>query len=340
MPLTVQLPSQTLFVGALATGGVYVPAAQPPASPFTFTMAAGATSLNCTVTGNTLVTCIPTGGSLPGGVSGTLTVFAKVQPSTVAGTVLSATANITPPGPNATSVATITVAGVADLSVTNVDTPDPLIAGGNITYTITVTNGGPSVATGVGISFPLDANTTFVSSVGPPCMTPAVGTTGTVTCTVAADLAPLGQVVLTVIANVNPAFSGIANATATVCDGNRSDTGNNSAIASTTVQPLTFPVTGAVPYGNGTIYCPSPVQFGTTTTCTLTPVTGATVASVSGCGGLPGSSLTYTTGPITAACTVTASFVPPPIPTLGEAMLLLLGLLLAGAGVLQLRRKT
>ena len=48
VPLTVQLPSQTLFVGALATGGVYVPAAQPPASPFTFTMAAGATSLNCT----------------------------------------------------------------------------------------------------------------------------------------------------------------------------------------------------------------------------------------------------------------------------------------------------
>jgi hypothetical protein len=61
-------------------------------------------------------------------------------------------------------------------------------------------------------------------------------------------------------------------------------------------------------------------------------------ASVSGCGGVPGSAA-RTTGPITAACTVTRRSSAAD-PTLGEAMLLLLGLLLAGAGVLQLRRKT
>ena len=35
---------------------------------------------------------------------------------------------------------------VADLSVTKVDTPDPVQTGSNLTYTITVTNNGPDAA--------------------------------------------------------------------------------------------------------------------------------------------------------------------------------------------------
>ncbi|MDX2032752.1 MAG: hypothetical protein SF339_18895 [Blastocatellia bacterium] len=114
--LTDQLPGNTAFVGALATGGVYVPAAQPPAIPFTFTVQAVDTvaplgpnvSLTCTVTGapgSQAVYCRPLGntgltpsyadGTLPAGYGGTVTLFAKVNESVSGGTIVANPANIT-----------------------------------------------------------------------------------------------------------------------------------------------------------------------------------------------------------------------------------------------------
>lgn len=111
-----QLPGNTAFVGALATGGVYVPAAQPPAVPFTFTIQATDTvaplgpnvNLTCTVTGapgSQAIYCRPQGntgltpayadGTLPAGYSGQLTFFAKVNESVSGGTIVSNPANIT-----------------------------------------------------------------------------------------------------------------------------------------------------------------------------------------------------------------------------------------------------
>ncbi len=62
--------------------------------------------------------------------------------------------------------------------------------------------------------------------------------------------------------------------------------------------------------GSGGAIGPSSVtvNYGDTTSFTLTPNAGYGVSSVSGCGGSL-SGLTYTTGPITGNCTVTASFV-------------------------------
>ncbi|GAM10087.1 hypothetical protein OR1_02374 [Geobacter sp. OR-1] len=59
--------------------------------------------------------------------------------------------------------------------------------------------------------------------------------------------------------------------------------------------------------GNGTISCPPFVEHGFATDCTVTPVSGNRINAVSGCGG----SLTgniFTTGIITADCTITAAF--------------------------------
>jgi len=337
--VTLQLPAETTFVGALATGGVFVPAAQPPASPFVFTMAAGATSLTCTVTATTLATCVPTAGTLPAGATGTLTMFGRVQPATPGGTVLTATANILPPGPQTTSTATIVTAALADLSITNVDVPDPVTAGSTITYTLNVTNAGPSLASGIAVTFPLDGHTMFVSASGAACTTPAVGTTGVVNCSPAA-LASGTSVVLTIVVAVDPAFAGIAAATATVSSAaSDSNPGNNSATATTTVNALTFVVTGVASGGSGTITCASPVQYGQTTTCTITPLNGASIVSIAGCGGIVGNSSPYVTGPITAACTVSASLLAPSIPALSGALLALLALLLAALGVMQGRRR-
>lgn len=70
--------------------------------------------------------------------------------------------------------------------------------------------------------------------------------------------------------------------------------------------------------GNGSISPASAtVNDGADTSFSLTPDSGYAIASVTGCGGsLDGD--TYTTGTITAACTVNASFelAPPPAPTL------------------------
>src|SRR2546428_10417885 len=51
----------------------------------------------------------------------------------------------------------------ADLSVTKVDSPDPVNAGSNLTYTITVTNNGPDAAANASWSDTLPAGATIVS---------------------------------------------------------------------------------------------------------------------------------------------------------------------------------
>ena len=70
----------------------------------------------------------------------------------------------------------------ADVSVTKTDTPDPVAAGGTVTYTITVTNGGPDTADGTTFGDSIPAGMTFVSFTTPGgwvATTPAVGTGGT-----------------------------------------------------------------------------------------------------------------------------------------------------------------
>lgn len=73
----------------------------------------------------------------------------------------------------------------ADISVTNSDLPDPVAPGGTITYTQSITNGGPDAATNATFTQNVPAGTTFQSlntPAGWSCTTPAVGGTGTITC--------------------------------------------------------------------------------------------------------------------------------------------------------------
>lgn len=78
---------------------------------------------------------------------------------------------------------------VADVSITKAGTPDPVVTGQNVTYTISVFNAGPNQAEGVVVTDPLPAGVTFVS-VSPSqgtCTAPAAGSaTGTVTCSLGA----------------------------------------------------------------------------------------------------------------------------------------------------------
>ena len=53
---------------------------------------------------------------------------------------------------------------VADLSITKSNNVDPVAAGSNVTYTITVTNNGSSSSTDVVVTDPLPSQTSFVSA--------------------------------------------------------------------------------------------------------------------------------------------------------------------------------
>jgi len=150
---------------------------------------------------------------------------------------------VTDPTPgNNSATDTDTLTASADVQVTKADSPDPVIAGNNITYTITVTNNGPSDAQTLSLSDAVPANTTLVSVTTPSGWTrtdavPAGGT-GTLTFT-RATLAAGGSSVFTVVVNVNASTVNgtIISNTASVSSATADPTaGNNSATATTLVQ--------------------------------------------------------------------------------------------------------
>jgi uncharacterized repeat protein (TIGR01451 family) len=136
----------------------------------------------------------------------------------------------------------VTGAPDADLSVTKTDSPDPVIRGNNITYTVIVTNNGPSSATNVSLSDVVPSNTKFVSNSGAAgwsCTNPPVKGmgTGTITCTTS-SLASGTSVTFTIVVAVKSSTregTTITN-TATVSSSTSDpNPGNNSATATTTV---------------------------------------------------------------------------------------------------------
>ena len=138
---------------------------------------------------------------------------------------------------------TATPTAQADLAITKTDTPDPVTAGQNITYTMVATNQGPA-ATAVTFTDTLPANTTFVSLNAPgtwSCTLPAVGATGTISCTTL-SLAAGGSATFTLIVQVNPNTPNgttITNTATVFSSTPDSNSANNSATTTTTVNPAT-----------------------------------------------------------------------------------------------------
>src|SRR5207249_2332859 len=135
--LTDTVPANTTFVSATAGG----------------TLASG------------VVTWSP--GNLAAGASGSVQMVVRVASPLANGTsITNATYNIdsneTSPV-NGAAVST-TVSSAPLLAVSKTDSPDPVAAGGNLTYTIAYANNGSAGATGVVITDSVPANTTFVSA--------------------------------------------------------------------------------------------------------------------------------------------------------------------------------
>ena len=109
------------------------------------------------------------GDLLPGPVNqATVTVNGLVAPDVAEGTSLfneavvsSATAD--PDNTDNRAGVTTTVTAAADLRISKSGSPSPVVAGTKLTYTVTVTNDGPSTARDVEVTDTLPAGTTYVS---------------------------------------------------------------------------------------------------------------------------------------------------------------------------------
>jgi len=154
-----------------------------------------------------------------------------------------ATVTSTTPDPNsANNQATgrITYGGMADLGVTKTAAPDPVVAGTNLTYTIGVTNAGPSAAANVVVKDTIPAEVSVLT------VTPSVGscTAGIpgdplqpLTCTID-SMAVGGSATIIVVAKVNPnvPHGTVINNNATVASATAdTNNANNSATAAVTV---------------------------------------------------------------------------------------------------------
>ena len=182
-----------------------------------------------------------TAATLPPGTA-TFTITASTPP-TASGT-FSTTATITSatPDPDANDNSfdvDVLVQPSTDFTVTIAGSPDPVNAGNDLTWTVIVTNNGPSTASDASVSLPLPAPTTFVSLAPPAgwsCSTPVAGTNGTITCSLSSTMNAAAQATFTIVSNVPSSVAGgtTLSATASVSAAGDSIPANDSATASVT----------------------------------------------------------------------------------------------------------
>jgi uncharacterized repeat protein (TIGR01451 family) len=199
----------------------------------------GVTTSNPTIASQTLTWTgpfnVPAGGNVTLSFDVTVSSTPGQYFNDAGGTV--AEGSVEPTGPTAPITVTEEAPDSADLSITKSDSPDPVVVGNNLTYTIMVTNAGPDTASSVTVSDTLPAGVTFVSA-GAGCTHAA----GTVTCTLG-DIASGGSETRTIV--VTPGSTGTISNTATVSSTTADpNTANNSDTETTTVEEEEPPPTG------------------------------------------------------------------------------------------------
>jgi uncharacterized repeat protein (TIGR01451 family) len=120
----------------------------------------------------------------------------------------------------------------SDLSITKVDTPDPVIAGQTLTYTITVSNAGPRNASDLVVSDTLPAGVTFISASGTDWTCGEDG--GTVTCQLA-TLANGADSTIEILVSAPMEAGDITNTVSVSSAVTDPETDNNSVSITTTV---------------------------------------------------------------------------------------------------------
>jgi uncharacterized repeat protein (TIGR01451 family)/LPXTG-motif cell wall-anchored protein len=249
-------------------------------------------------------------GALSVGDSGQIFIEVEVPADSSAATI-SNTATISsdvsdPESSNDTATEDTTVGAAADLSITKVGTPDPVIAGDNVTYMITYSNAGPSDAIDVVVTDTPPAGVAVVST-----------TPGTGTCSEASGL------VTCMLGNLTPGNGGSIQIVVSIpSDTPSGSITNDVAVASATTDPT--------PGNNAAVATVEVAAAGTTTTTTTATTT------------TPPSTTTSTTPTITTAPSTTTTVDIDDLPLTGQDMRLFvavgLSMLLSGLLVLARRR--
>jgi uncharacterized repeat protein (TIGR01451 family) len=123
-------------------------------------------------------------GDISAGTSAVGTFTVLIGENLTAGTSLTnsftASSETTDPfnGNNTIAFETVIALGIADLSIVKTDTPDPVVAGTNLTYSITVTNGGPAPAPATIVRDFLPADVSFVGITSTPAVPCVPGVPG------------------------------------------------------------------------------------------------------------------------------------------------------------------
>lgn len=191
-------------------------------------------------------------------------------------------------GSGSASVGGLQARKVVDLSVTKVDSADPIFVGGETTYTMVLKNSNTTInATGVALTDSLPSGMTFVSATTTQrsLVTPPVGSNGVVTANVG-TLAPNASVTVKVTAR--GATAGVWTNTAQVsCNETDSDTSNNTASQATTVKPAAVvslqkillakqTLTGGCENTTGQVYPTAPAPAGGASVFLSSNVSGVT----------------------------------------------------------------
>lgn len=193
----------------------------------------------------------------------------------------------------------------ADLSVTKTATPNPVVTGTNVTYTITVTNNGPDTAPSVTVTDNLPASTTFAGCVFSGGTNGACGGSGNNRTITFDSLAPNTSATITLVANVSCALadgtpiSNSASVTSAANDPNPANNAGSVMVTASNPPPV--------------ITCPSSRDV-------VTPLPGMMTANVTypapvvvdNCPGavvvcVPPSGASFSLGTTTVTCTATDS---------------------------------
>ncbi len=190
-------------------------------------------------TGGSIVASL---GSILPGSSATVTIVVQTS-SSFLGTLTdqaTVTSAGTDPDPSAESLTLNTLAVTsADLAISMSTTQNTVLAGGNLTYSITVSNSGPGAASGVAVTLPLADGVEYVSSNWPT----VTNSDGQVVASVGA-LAVGADASFTL--TVSPQIAGQLTETATVSSTSIDPNMNTSSTVTTQVEPAAALAVGVV----------------------------------------------------------------------------------------------
>lgn len=190
----------------------------------------------------TTTTIVCTDSSLPAGARDTIRVtFVAADAGDVDDTATVSSATQDPNAGNNNGTGRVSFRAAADLALTKTDAPDPVVAGTNLTYTIQVTNNGPSTAANVVVTDSLPGQVSFVSSAPSQgsCLSGVVpgDPAKPLTCNLG-TLADGGSATITVIVKVNsdvPSGTILVNNASISSDSADPNNGDNVQTATTTV---------------------------------------------------------------------------------------------------------